>query len=116
MVEDPGSANVVHNHYSRAFVLKAFDSPSGAVLFLGFAHQKSFNVAAGDADRHHNRIGAHGEPANGLGLPSASPNFFQKNLPGQPRALGRKRSGAAVNVVVAGPSGRKLELPQPERL
>src|SRR5258708_7365455 len=70
----PGSANVVDNHYARAFFLETFNAPSGAVLLLGFANQKSVHVAAGDRNRYHDRIGPHGQAADRFRLPSPVPN------------------------------------------
>ena len=51
-----------------------------------------------------------------LGFQSTCPNFVEKDLPGQARALGCQSGGAAVDVVVAGASGREFELSQPEGL
>ena len=44
------------------------------------------------------------------------PDFVEKNLARQSRALGIKSCGPAIDVVVAGPAGRQFELAQAKRL
>src|SRR5580658_3144212 len=112
----PRCANVVHNHDPRTLLAEAFNALSRTVLLLGLAHQKSVQFPAHDRNRDHNRIRPHREPADSTSLPTALPNLLDKNFPGQALALRVERGSAAVDVVVAGPTGRKFELTQPERL
>src|SRR5579859_1217645 len=103
-------ADVIYNHYARAFFAEAFDALPGAVLLLGLAHQESVEFAAYHRNRYHDRVGTHRKAANGLRLPSALVDFFQENFPGEARSLGVEGGRAAVDVVIAGAAGRQLEL------
>ena len=59
---------------------------------------RSADHGHGDNDR----IGAHGQTANGVGVPSLLADFLEKHLAGELRAARVERRGAAVDVVVAG--------------
>ncbi len=73
-------------------------------------------LRAEHGDRDHDRVGSHGESADGLRTPVAALDFVEKNAAGQARALGVQRGGAAVDVVVAGAAAGELELAQAEGL
>src|SRR5580658_8155030 len=111
-----GGAYVVDDHDARAFFAEAFEALSGAVLFFTFAYQKTVQFAADYRNGGDDGIGAHGEAADRGRLPVVPENFGEKNFAGKTRTLGIERGGAAVDVVVAGATGRKLEFAQAERL
>ena len=67
-----GGANVVHDHHARALFAKAFDPLAGAVLLLGLPHQKAVDLSAGDSYGHDNRVCAHSQSADGLGVSSSA--------------------------------------------
>ena len=98
------------------FSLETLDALSGAVLLLGFANEEAVEFAADHRNRHHDRVRAHRQAADGLRFPPALPDLFQENFPCQPRTFGIECRGAAVDVIVAGPAGGKFELTQLERL
>jgi hypothetical protein len=110
-----GGADVVDDYDASAFFAEAFDALSGAVLLFGFAHEESIELAADDGNGDDNWIGAHGQAADGLGFPSAVVNFVEENFTRETRALGVERGSAAVDVVVAGGSGRELEFAEAKR-
>src|ERR1700680_1025404 len=76
-------ADIVHDHHARALLPEALDPLSRAVLLLAFADEKAVNLAAGNGHRHHDWIGAHRQPPNGLWPPSALTNFLEKDLAGE---------------------------------
>ena len=86
------------------------------MLLFRLAHQESLQFAADYGDSDHNRIRAHGESADGLRLPSPLSDLVEKHLSGQARAFGIEGCGTAVDIVVAGATGRELKLTQTERL
>src|SRR5882724_10970625 len=106
-------ADVVDNHHTRAFFLKAFDPAAHAVGFFCFAHQKTMNRSTGlradDGRGDNDWISAHGQPADSLRLPALLLNEFKKDSPGKFSALGMKRGGTAINVIIALAAGRERE-------
>ncbi len=60
------------------------------------------------------RVGAHGEAADGFGVDAVCFKQFENGVAGEASALGVQRGGAAVDVVVAGAAGGELELAEPE--
>src|ERR1700722_1004641 len=109
-------ADIIHNHHPRTLVAEALNALSRAVLLFGLAHQKAVQFAAYDGDGYDNRVRTHRQPANGAGLPSPLPDLLEEDFPRQTRAFRIEGRRATVNVIVAGPAGRKFELTQPERL
>ena len=61
-------------------------------------------------------VRAHSKPAHSLRLPALLLNEIKKDTPGKFRAMGMKRSGAAINVVVALAAGRERKFTQTERV
>ena len=114
-VEDPGGADIVDDHYARAFFAEAFDTLAGAVLLLGFADEEAMQGSAGDGDGHYDRIGSHGQSAYRIGVPALAPHFIEEYLADQLRATSVERSGAAIDVVVAGAAGREFEFAEAKR-
>jgi hypothetical protein len=86
------------------------------VLFVCFADKKTVNLATRNGDRNYDRIGTHGQSANGLGPPSALLNLVEEDSPGELRPARIQSCGAAIHVVIAGSTGRKFELSQTKRL
>ena len=64
----------------------------------------------------YDRIGSHGQAADGLRVPASFFDFLQKNRACQLGASGIECGGAAVDVVVAGAAGGELEFSQAEGL
>src|SRR5215831_1973612 len=95
-------ADVVHDDYARAFLVIALDALAHAMVFFSFANQETIQLAAGDGGCNYDRVGAHGQAADRLRLPSPGANFFQKHHAGDLRTARVERSGATVDVVVAG--------------
>jgi hypothetical protein len=60
-------------------------------------------------------VGSHGQAADGLRVPASLLDFFQEDLACQSGASGIECRCPAVDVVVAGAAGGKLEFPQTER-
>src|SRR6266576_428159 len=112
----PGCADIVHDHHARALLSEALDALSCTVLLLGLAHEEAVEFPAHHRNRDDNRVGAHGQPADGLGPPSTVPDFLEEYFSSQPRPLRIERGGAAVDVVIAHPARRKFELAQLKRL
>src|SRR5580765_8418111 len=112
------SADVIHNHHARAFLLKAFHAATHAVRFLRFAHEKTVNgntgLRADDRGGNHDGIGAHGESAYGLRLPALLAEKIEKDAASEFGAEGVKRGGAAIDVVIAPGAGRKREFAKAE--
>src|SRR5580700_4841220 len=104
-----GGANIVDDHYPRAFFAEAFDAAAGAVLLLRFAHEEAIQIAAGYGTGYDDGIGAHGQSADGIGVPALFVDRIEEDLPDQLRAAGIERGGAAVDVIVAGSAGGQLE-------
>src|SRR3974390_3307518 len=111
-----GGADVVDNDDACAFLAEPFNALSGAVLFFSFTYKKAVNRAARHGDGDHDWVGAHGEAADGLRVPTTGANFVEKDLASELRAARIKRGGAAIDVIVAGASGGELELAQLEGL
>src|SRR5947199_8583165 len=111
-----GGAHIINNYDSCTFLLKAFYAPPHTVLLLSFPHQESVHASAGHSHGHYDRVGSHGESANGLRIPAPRPNLFQKDFAGQLSAASVQRSGAAINVVIARPARSQFELTQTKRL
>src|ERR1700683_4660629 len=111
-----GRADIIDNRDTGALPAKAFNTLPSAVLLFGLTHEESIQLATHHRDGRHDRIGAHGEAADRLRLPSLLSYLAGKYFAGQARALSVKSRGAAVDVIVAGAARRKLELAQPERL
>src|SRR3954467_2007811 len=83
------SANVVHDHHPRTFLMKAFNAFRGAVRFFCFTDEEPIDVPARrtvarlvvsaavyllraqHSDTDYDRIGAHGQSADGLRTPAA---------------------------------------------
>jgi hypothetical protein len=88
--------------------------------FLCFAHKKtmdrSASLCADDRRGNNDGIGSHGQPAHRLRLPALLLNEFQKDTSGKFRAMGMKRGGAAINVVVAFAAGSQRKFTQAERV
>ena len=119
-----GGADVIHNDHASAGAAEPFNAAAGAVRFLCLAHQKSMQQrrsgmrlrapCAGSGQVRDNRIRSHRQSANSIGASSILLEKLEQGETGETAAFGMERGGAAVNVVVACPAGRKLELPQPE--
>ena len=111
----------------RALLQEAFDAASGAVRFFGFADQEAvdegggwvgagFEVefagelehlgvvgerpGAGAGGVGDQRVGAHGEAADGFGLGDVLADEVVEDEAGEAAAFGVERGGAAVDVVV----------------
>src|SRR5579859_836951 len=97
-----GRADIVDNHDPGAFLVKAFDALSGAMLLFGLAHQESVKFSADHGDGDHNWVCPHRQPADGPRLPSLFLDFLEDHFSSQARAFRVERRGAAVNVIVAG--------------
>ena len=69
---------------------------------------------AGRGHVGNNRVGAHGEPANGFRIHAFFFEQIEHRVAGETAALRVQRGGAAVDVVVARASGGKLELAKPK--
>jgi len=109
-----GRAHVIHDHDSRALFAESLDPLSGAVLFLGFAYEESAQVSAQHGNGYNDGISAHRQAADSLCFPAALADFLQENLSRKTRAFRIERRSAAVDVVVARSTGRKLEFSETE--
>src|SRR5215469_5031282 len=111
-----GGADVVNDHHAHALFSKPLNALTRSMLLFSFTHEKTIQFATRNGNSHHDRVRTHREPADCLRLPSALVDFIEKDLPGKLRSTGIERGQAAIDVVVAGSAGGKLELPQLERL
>lgn len=102
-------ADIVDDDDTCTFLAKAFDTLAGTVLLLGLADEEAMERAAYYRDANHNWVSAHSEAADGVGVPVLRPHFFQEDQAGEARSASVKRGGAAVDVIVAGATGRKFE-------
>ena len=119
-----GGADVIDDDDAGTFFAEAFDAAAGAVGLLCFAYQESVEQraarillctpGAGGCDIGDDWVSAHGEAADGLGLNSVLLEKFEDGVAGEAAALGMKRRGAAIDVVVAGAARRKFELTELE--
>src|ERR1035441_10309957 len=107
-----GGANIVHDHHARALFAEAFDALAGAVLLLRLTHEEAVYRPARNGDGHDDGVGAHGKSADGVGFTALLADFFKENFADQSCATGIERSGAAIDVIVAGAAGRQLKLAQ----
>src|SRR6185437_9026575 len=98
-----------------AFLAKAFDPLSGAVLLLGLTHEESIYVPAGHGNRDGQWIRAHGEPTDSIGLPTAGVYFIQQCLASELGSASVQSRRAAIDVVVAGAARGELEFTQAKR-
>ena len=84
------------------------------MLLLGLADEEAVQGSAGDGDGDDDGVGAHGQSSDGVGVPALRAHFLKKNLADQLRAASIERGGAAIDVIVAGAAGGKLEFAEAE--
>src|SRR5208283_1225866 len=76
-------AHVVHNHHPCALFAETFDALACAVLLLRLTHEETVQGSAGYRDGYDNGIGTHRKSADGVGVPTPTAHFIEKNLADQ---------------------------------
>ena len=119
-----GGADVVDDDDAGTFAAEALDAAAGSVGFFGFANEEAVDErgvgvmlgapCAGCGDVGDDRIGAHGESADGFCFNVVFLQEIENCFAGEAAAFGMERGGAAVDVVVAGAAGGELELAELE--
>src|SRR5215472_6420457 len=119
-----GRADVVDDDDACALAAEAFDAPAGTMGLLCFADEKAMEEwcagmllrapRAGCGNVGDDRVRSHGKPADRFSLDVVLLEEFEDRVAGEAAALCVQRGGAAIDVVVAGAAGRKLELAELE--
>ena len=129
-----GGADIIDDEDCGSGLAEALDAAAGAVSFFRLAHQKSMQqrgrcaalrggfqrgLRAGRGHVGDDGISAEGESADGLksggsGEQAALAQGVEDDQAGEPNAFSVERGGAAVDVVVAGAAGGKLEAAETE--
>ena len=113
-------ADVVNDHYLSALLTEAFDTLRHAVLLFRLANEKAVDepvaqnlamsfLSAQSGYGDDDWVGAHGEAANCLRIPSTTANLVEEYASSQLGAVGVKGGGAAVDVVIASAAAGELE-------
>ena len=115
-------AYVIDNQHLGALLAVALYPFSRSMGLLRFAHQKAMDqrstvvlervAGAGRGDVGDDRIGAHCQSSDRVGLQAVMVEQVQNSEPGQAAALGVQSGGAAVDVVIALGAGGEGKFPQ----
>ena len=124
-----GGADIVDDHDLGAFFTVAFDALAGAVFFFGFANEETVDevvigaaggsvgtraarlglLRAQHSGGDNDRVGAHGKSADRVGFPPMTEDLVEEDASGKTGAFAIECSSAAIDVIVAGATGRKLK-------
>ncbi len=117
-------ANVVDNHHAGSLTAEALNAAACAMSFFSFAYQESVDQrrarmrkcapGARGSDIADYGIGAQRETANGFGGDVVPIQKFKYGMPGEAPALGVEGRDPEIDIVVAGSSGRELEVAEAE--
>ena len=110
-----GGADIIDDNDVGSDLMKAFDATTRAVCLLGLADEEAVDdltvvrcavvvlvvvPGAGRGGIRDQRVGSHGEPADGFGLWEVLADEIEENEAGEAAAFGVQSCGAAVDVVV----------------
>ncbi len=119
-----GGANIVDNHHARACTTEALNAASRAVRLFRLADEKAMQQGCGGVGLRapgacrgnvaHDWVRAHGESAHGFRVDSVFLQKLKHGVAGEAAAFSVQGGGAAIDVIIAGSTGGKLELAEAE--